>query len=82
MGFGCEGGSRPPSRTCSLLPQKAGSRGADSGHGDLVPAGLGYPGRGGTGLRPEASGLTPSLRGLVRFLELNCLLGGFSNKLA
>lgn len=74
-------GQGQESNTCSLLLQKARIEAQALGHGDLVPAGLRYPGQGGTGLRPEASGLTRSLRDLGRFLELSWFLGGFSNKL-
>lgn len=42
-------GQGQESSTCSRLPQKARGRGAESGHGDLVPAGVGYPGQGGLG---------------------------------
>lgn len=37
-------GQGQESSTWSLLLQKARSPGAESGHGDLVPAGLGYSG--------------------------------------
>lgn len=49
-------GQGQESSTCSRLPQKARGRGAESGHGDLVPAGVGYPGQGelGSDQRPLA----------------------------
>lgn len=56
VGFGRRVGQGQESSTCSLLSQKARSRGAESRHGDLVAARLGYPGQGGTGLSQRLLG--------------------------